>query len=367
MKLSHRLFAVLLAAILATSALTACTSDTTDDKQPTDSNATDYEANQGTPVAPDEADVQDTTITVVDQIGREVTLEAPAERIVSSYYISTALLLALDEEESLVGIEMLADTRALYLAAAPSLLELPAVGSGKGIDIEMTAALSPDVVILPLKLQDSIPLFDALDIPVLIVNPETQDDFEACITLLATVSGQTDRGTELLDYIQTTMAEAETLTADLTDKPTVYLSAGSDALSTCTSLMYQDSLISTAGGVSVSASLTDSYWATISAEQLLAWAPDYIFAVSYATYPLTEFTENELYTALPAVESAQVYTFPSNLEPWDYPTPSSVLGVLYLTHMLHPELYTEAEYVAEAVAFYQTFFDITVTEADLGL
>ena len=72
-------------------------------------------------------------ITVTDQAGREVTLQAPAACLVSSYYISTAILIALGCEDDLKGIEMKADTRELYKLAAPQLLDLPAVGSGKGI------------------------------------------------------------------------------------------------------------------------------------------------------------------------------------------------------------------------------------------
>ena len=74
-------------------------------------------------------------ITVTDQAGREVTLQAPAACLVSSYYISTAILIALGCEDDLKGIEMKADTRELYKLAAPQLLDLPAVGSGKGIRI----------------------------------------------------------------------------------------------------------------------------------------------------------------------------------------------------------------------------------------
>ena len=53
-------------------------------------------------------------------------------------------LIALGCENKLTGIEMKGDTRPLYRMAAPQLLELPAVGSGKGINIEETAALDPD-------------------------------------------------------------------------------------------------------------------------------------------------------------------------------------------------------------------------------
>ena len=48
--------------------------------------------------------------------------------------------------------------------------------------------------------------------------------------------------------------------------------------------------------------------------------------------------------------------------PWDYPTPSSVLGVLWLTSKLHPEVYSEEEYLEEAKGFYERFFDVSVEE-----
>lgn len=306
------------------------------------------------------------SITVTDQAGRKVTLDAPAERIVSSYYISTALLIALGCEDELVGIEMKGDTRPLYQMAAPQLLELPAIGSGKGINVEETAALEPDVVIIPKRLEESAAVFETLEIPVVIVNPETQDEFEDCVALLAEITGTEVTGEELLNYYHEKMEFASQLTKDA-EKPSVYLASGSDYLSTCTSKMYQNDLISMAGGISVSAELEDSYWAAISAEQLTAWNPDYIFAVSYAEYGLDSFTENEALAEVEAVKQEQVFTFPSKIEAWDYPTPSSVLGVLWLTNALHPDLYSEEEYKEEATEFYQKFFDISVSDEDLGL
>lgn len=304
-------------------------------------------------------------ITVTDQAGREVTLEAPAKKVVSSYYISTALLIALGCEEDLVGIEMKGDSRPLYHMAAPRLLELPAVGSGKGINIEETAALDPDVVILPKRLEENVAAFETLEIPVVVVNPETKKEFEECVSLLAEITGMEETGEELLNYYHEKMEFASELTKDA-PKPSVYLASGSDYLQTCTSKMYQNDLISMAGGVSVSADLEDTYWAQISAEQLAAWNPDYIFGVSYADYGLDSFTENEGLAQVEAVKNGQVYTFPSKIEAWDYPTPSSVLGVLWLTSVLHPELYSTEEYRKEAAEFYQKFFGISVSDEDLG-
>ena len=43
-------------------------------------------------------------VTVTDALGREVTIEAEPQRIVSGYYIATSMLMALDKTDCLVGI-----------------------------------------------------------------------------------------------------------------------------------------------------------------------------------------------------------------------------------------------------------------------
>src|SRR5699024_3257332 len=68
-------------------------------------------------------------LTLTDQAGREVTLEAEPETLVSGYYISTSLLIALGLEDQLVGIEAKADSRPIYARSAPQLLDLPSVGN----------------------------------------------------------------------------------------------------------------------------------------------------------------------------------------------------------------------------------------------
>lgn len=306
-------------------------------------------------------------ITITDQIGREVVIEKPAERIVSSYYISSAIIIALGKAESLVGIEMKADTRELYHLAASHLIDLPAVGSGKGINIEETANLQPDLVILPKKLQDAVEQLEALNIPVLVVDPETIENYNVCVDLLGKAVGAQERAEELLSYYEEKKQEIASLLEGAETRPTIYLSSGSSFLSTCTSKMYQNDLIEMAGGISVSNSLTDGYWAEISKEQLLTWNPEYIFPVSYAQYSIEDIINDADLAELSAIKEKKVYLFPSAIEPWDYPTPSSILGLLWLTHTLHPDIYTKEVYINEAKEFYQHFFNIEVEEEALGL
>ena len=52
-------------------------------------------------------------LTVTDQLGRSVTIEKEPEKIASSYYISTSLILGLGLKDKLVGIEAKANSRKL--------------------------------------------------------------------------------------------------------------------------------------------------------------------------------------------------------------------------------------------------------------
>ena len=96
-------------------------------------------------------------LTVTDQLGREVTIETEPKTLASGYYISTSLLIALGVQDELVGVEAKADQRTIYSLSAPELQSLPSIGTAKEFDLEGCAALTPDLVIVPAKLKDSIP------------------------------------------------------------------------------------------------------------------------------------------------------------------------------------------------------------------
>ena len=83
-----------------------------------------------------EADAPHYPITLTDQAGRQVTIAEEPQKLVSGYYISTSLLIALNLEEKIVGIEAKADKRAIYRLSAPELIDLPNVGSAKEFDLE---------------------------------------------------------------------------------------------------------------------------------------------------------------------------------------------------------------------------------------
>jgi len=300
-------------------------------------------------------------VTVTDQSGREVIIEENPQKIVSGYYISTSLLIALELDEKMVGIEAKADKRAIYSLSAPELIELPNVGTAKEFDLEGCAALEPDLVILPLKLKSAVETLEALGIDVLLVNPENQQLLTEMVNMIASATNTGVRAEKLLDFIESRKAElTETLEAAL--KPSVYLAGNSSMLSTAGSSMYQSDMISLAGGVNVASDIQDTYWVEISYEQLLAWDPEYIILASDASYTVDDVLKDKNLAECKAVKNENVYKLPSKAEAWDSPIPSGILGSVWLAGVLHPEQYSESDINAVIDEFYETFYGFTYSE-----
>ncbi len=300
-------------------------------------------------------------ITLTDQAGREVTIEEEPQKLVSGYYISTSLLIALNLDEKMVGIEAKAGSRSIYKLSAPDLINLPSVGSAKEFDLEGCAALEPDLVILPIKLSSAAETLEGLGISVLLVNPEDQDLLTEMIQLVAAATNTEDQAQKLLDF---TSAQEERLSVALSDAeaPSVYLAGNSSMLSTAGSAMYQSDMIRLAGGSNVAAEIEDTYWVEVSYEQLLAWDPEYIILASDANYSVDDVLADENLAACTAVANGNVYQIPDKAEAWDSPVPGGILGAVWLSGVLHSDLCTEAECNALIDEYYETFYDFVYSE-----
>ena len=363
--MKKRLFSLAVLAALLLQLLSGCAAGVQESAPPS-AEPTQPPATQPVETKPAETEPAQGPVTVTDQAGREVTLEKPAEKIVSCYYLVTASLLTLGQKDKIVGIELKANSRELYKLAAPEFLELPGVGSGKETNLEAIAALEPDLVLLPKKQLEAAETLAGLGIPTAVVEPETYEAFNGLIEMLGELCGCGDKAAELTAYYDGVVQHVTALTAEA-EKPSVYLCGEASWLRACAGGMYQRELIEMAGGACVSAELPGAKWADISAEQLAAWNPEVIFSVSYAEYTLDDIRNDAALSGLKAVAEDKLYTVPSEIEAWDYPQPSSILGLLWMAHILHPELVSEEEYVKEAQQFYQTYFGLEVTKEQLGI
>lgn len=304
--------------------------------------------------------------TVQDQAGRTVVLPEQVDRIVSGYYISSSVCIALGLEDQLAGIEAKADTRPIYQQAAPALLALPNVGTAKEFDMEGCIALEPDLVILPKRLQDNAKTMSDMGIAVLLVNPESTEELLAMISLIAEAVGVPERAEAVVGHFTDLSDRMEALAASAEGQPRVYMGANSAYLSTAVGGMYQSELIEKSGGENVAAELQGDGWTEISYEQLLAFDPDIIVIPSEAAYSREDILSDAQLSSLRAVQQEQVYEMPDGFEAWDSPTVSGALGMAWMVHVLHPEQYSQTELQADAVAYYQAVYNLDIDAAQIG-
>lgn len=309
------------------------------------------------------ADSADTAVTypltVTDQLGREVTIEKEPESLVSGYYITTSLMIALGLDEKLVGVEAKADTRNIYKLSAPEILDLPSVGTAKEFDLEGCASLKPDLVIVPAKLKDSIPAMEELGLTVLAVKPENQDLLFDAIDLIDQATNTVSEGEQLKSFITDSLENLEKTLSAAENTPSVYFGGNSSLLETAGPAMYQSSLIEHAKGTNAAAEISDSYWTEVSYEQILSWNPDYIVLASDASYTTDSVLSDSALADCTAVKDDHVVKLPDDIEALDSPVPGSFLGSIYLASVLHPDLVSEADYQKTASDFYETFYGFT--------
>lgn len=302
-------------------------------------------------------------IRVTDDLGREVTFEKAPDRLVSGYYITSSMLMALGLTDKIVGIEAKAEKRPLYRLAAPKLLEAPNVGTAKEFNMEGALDLKPDLLVLPIRLKDMVKTLEDLDIKVLGVNPESFKEMEDVLRLLGKTTGTIERGEEIISYNKALLEKAKELTIKSEGKtPTVYFGGNTSFLTTAGGKMHQSSLIKEAGALNVAEELDDSYWAEVSYEQILAWQPDYIVLASDASYTVDDVLNDGALSGLKAVEEKKVYQLPSSIEAWDSPVPASVLGVLAISSYLHGKEYGPEDLKEDVVKYYEKFYGFTFNE-----
>ena len=306
--------------------------------------------------------------TVTDQAGRAVAIKGPVDRIVSGYYISTSVCIALGLGDRLVAIEAKAASRPIYALAAPALLRLPDVGTAKDFNLEACLALRPDLVILPWRLRETADILAQMGIPAIVVDPESRDRLLEMITLLGDAAGVPERAARLRGHCRASIVLTEAWAKYIHEKPSVYMAGVGSYLSAAPLGMYQSTLTELAGGTNA-VDVEGNGWMEISYEQLLAMNPDVIILPAEAGYSKDDIASDPQLKSLDAVKNGRIFKMPGSIEAWDSPLPSSILGARWLLSALHGDIFPLDELHAEAAAFYNEFYDMNIMadEIELGL
>ena len=276
------------------------------------------------------------TITVTDDLGREVNLPAAATRIVSLAPSNTEILFAVGAGDKVVGVT----TYCNYPEAATT-KETIGGFSPKTISVEKIVALQPDVVFSAGGLQ--MPVIEALEklnIPVVALDPATIDGIYGDIELVGKITGNEDGAAAVVDDMKTRIAAVTEKVSQVpeSDRPTVFWETWDDPLMTAGPTSFIGQMIETAGGVNIFADVEDQY-PTVSAEEVIARNPQVIMGSDSHGDKLTveAISARPGWANIAAVQNGRIYLVQGDIASRAGPRVADAIE--FMAAALYPDLF----------------------------
>lgn len=276
-------------------------------------------------------------LTVSDDYGRNITVPAEPQRIISLSSENTEILFALG-----LGDRVVADND--YDDYPAEAVNKTKVGGFTNINIEKIASLSPDVVFgNTLNPRDSILKLDSLGIKTVVNNISDVQGIDTAILRIGKVCNVSDNATKLVKSIDTQLKNVTDKTSALNDsqKPKVLMLVDIDYLYVAGSGSYGNELIKMAGGQNVATNVSN--YDVMSKEAILEADPD-IIIVPVDQYSQGAFdgfmkgSNQSWMQGVKAMKNGKVYAI--NADIISRQSPRVVDGVQAMAKDIHPELFS---------------------------
>jgi cobalamin transport system substrate-binding protein len=285
--------------------------------------------------APAAVEAPAASIVLTDGLGREVTLAAPAQAIVSLAPSNTELLFGVGAGDQVVAREDFSN----YPEAA---LDLPSIGNTQEYSLEMIVSLQPDLVLAAdVNAPEQIKAIEDLGITVFqITNPVELEGLYENMRIVAQLTGHETETEAWIETAKERVAAVEETIARADTTPTVFYELDATDPTkpwTSGSGTFIDTLITMAGGANI-ASAMDTPWAQYSQEELIIQDPQ-IILLGDAMWGVTPemVAERPGWEGISAVVNGQVQSFNDDLVA--RPGPRLIDGLEALARAIHPELF----------------------------
>ncbi|EPX82128.1 ABC transporter substrate-binding protein [Salipiger mucosus] len=343
--------------------------------------------------------VQADPITLTDIAGREVTVDAPVERVIlgeGRQVFFTAVLDGDDPFGRVVGWrdDFRQASPASYEAYAgkfPQLTEIPTFGGFKDgtFDIEQAVSLDPDVLIMNLESKQATEeagyeeKLAKVGIPIVYVDFR-EKPFEhtpKSMQIIGTLFGEEDRAEAFNAFYDAQMARVtEVIEAqDDLDRPLTFVERAAGYSEECCMSFGEGNFgrfVELAGGRNMASEFIAGTFGTVNAEQVIASDPEQIIATGgnweayvpggdwvgvgpgadedEARRKLAALMDRPAFTGVEAVEQGQVHAI------WHqfYNSPYSFVAVQQLASWLHPDLFPDLDAEATLKELHSRFLPV---------
>lgn len=216
-------------------------------------------------------------VTVTDMLGREITLDAPADRVVALTPSCCEILYAIGCGDTLVG-------RGTYCNYPAEVLEVAEVASGAETNVEQIIALDPDVILMAdmAQAEEQVKQLEEAGVKVVLTDAEDIAGTYASIRLLGQLMGKADEAEAVVSGMEDTFnALREKVQArDDDTKYSVYFEVSplEWGLWAAGAGTFMDEVAGLLGLENIFADVDG--WGSVSEEQVLSRNPDYIVTIS---------------------------------------------------------------------------------------
>lgn len=240
-------------------------------------------------------------VTIVDDLGNEVTIEQEPEKLVSLAPSSTEILFALGLGDKVIGRTEYCD----YPAEAQS---VEVVGGFSNPNVELIISLEPDVVFAQGSVKDETKaMLEDLGIKVIIFNPANIDNVIKNIETVAKVANVEDNAKELVDSMQ---AKREEILSKIEGKKSKRVFVDIGGFVSTGQGSFLDSMLTELNSVNIAADV-QGQWPTLTLETIVDKDPQ-VYITLYT--PLEELKAIEGLKGVDAFVNDRLATYPWGTE-----------------------------------------------------
>lgn len=309
--------------------------------------------------------------TVTDMMGVEVTFESVPETVATfgSIGVLNTLVECLGCGDRICNnmgskFESTKSYPHLRLEFAPQTKDAPLLTNADGeLLTEDIIQLDPDVCLTMTK--TTAEQLRELGLNVVYLEWQVQEDVPVAMRLMGEVLGMQELAEDYLTYFDESVAEAESLVANIPEAERKSVLYGSITDFSQPHII-AEWWITEAGGISVTNNGrpdTESYNYTM--EDVLMWDPD-VLLVSGRTQ-IEELTTNTTFADLTAVQNDDIYCVPTVGHAWGNRTVEQPLTIFWTMNKLYPDIMTD-EMLGEKISyFYDHFFNYQLSDEQLAV
>ncbi|MDY0226659.1 MAG: ABC transporter substrate-binding protein [Desulfomicrobium apsheronum] len=264
-------------------------------------------------------------ISVMDDEGRRIRLDAPATRIIALYGAFNEILADMGRENLLIA-------RTASDDLPPSIAGKPSIGTHLRPNAELIIGLAPDLV-LQLggrgEAMEPVRFLEKRGLKVAVFDLENFDQLFSVMERLGTLTASTDQATERIHFMRSELARIEA--QNRPPRPKIFFEARYPTLLAAGQGSMASEIIFKAGGENCVAA--PDKLVRLGEEELLRLAPDiYLMQAGPMNPSPVPMTDRSLFRTLECVNSGQVHVVDQKV--FSRPGPRSLEAVRQLSNII---------------------------------